>query len=299
MNVLLTGASGLIGQALIPFLTASGHQVTRLVRRQAKPGEPEVRWNPQAGTIDQAGLEGFDGVVHLAGENIAGRWTPAKKVRIRESRANGTRLLCVALAQLNSPPRVLVAASATGYYGDRGEEVLTEASGPGSLFLAEVCREGEAATEPAARAGIRVVNLRIGFVLSPKGGGLARMLPPFRMGLGGRIGSGRQYMSWIAIDDLVSIMLFAASEEALQGPVNAVAPNPVTNQEFTKILGHVLRRPTLFPLPAFVARFALGQMADELLLASARVQPARLLSSGYQFRFGDLEDALRHFLGTS
>ena len=253
-------------------------------------------WNPAAGEIDAPKLEGIDAIVHLAGETINGRWTSAKKRAIRESRVKGTRLLCETLAKLSNRPRVLVAASASGYYGDRGDEVLREESEAGSSFLSQVCQEWEGATKAAAERGIRVVNLRIGFVLSRAGGGLAKMLPAFKMGVGGKIGSGKQHMSWIAIDDLAQIILFATSAESLQGPVNAVAPNPVTNLEFTKTLARVLRRPAIFPMPAFAVRLAFGEMGEELLLASARLEPARLLSAGYQFRFPQLEGALRHLL---
>jgi hypothetical protein len=239
----------------------------------------------------------MDAVVHLAGESINGRWNAAKKQAIRESRVKGTRLLCETLVRLSHRPRVLVAASASGYYGDRGDEVLREESGAGSSFLSQVCQEWEAATKSAAERGIRAVNLRFGFVLSPAGGGLAKMLPAFKMGVGGKIGSGKQYMSWIAIDDLVQIILFATNTEALEGPANAVAPNPVTNLVFTKTLGRVLRRPAIFPMPAFAVRLAFGEMGKELLLASTRIEPARLLSAGYQFRFPELEGALRHLLG--
>jgi hypothetical protein len=256
-----------------------------------------VYWNPAGGDIDAPKLEGFDAVVHLAGEPITGRWNAAKKRSIRDSRVKGTRLLCETLAKLSRRPRVLVAASASGYYGGRGDEVLREESEAGSSFLSQVCQEWEAATQPAAERGIRVVNLRFGFVLSPVGGGLGKMLPAFKLGAGGKIGSGKQYLSWIAIDDLVQIILFATTAEALHGPVNAVAPNPVTNLVFTKTLGRVLGRPAIFPIPAFAVRLALGQMGKELLLASARIEPARLLSAGYQFRFPELEGALRHLLG--
>jgi uncharacterized protein (TIGR01777 family) len=242
-------------------------------------------------------LQGVDAAVHLAGESIAQRWTSERKARILKSRARGTRLLSESFARLTQPLRVLLCASAIGYYGNRGEEVLTEESPSGSGFLAEVCREWEAACESAVRKGIRVVNLRFGVVLSPTGGMLGRMLFPFRLGLGGRIGSGKQYMSWIAIDDLVGIILHALACDELIGPVNAVAPNPVTNFEFTKTLGRVLRRPTVFPVPSWAARLALGEMADDLLLASARVEPARLASSGYVFHYPELEGALRHVLG--
>jgi uncharacterized protein (TIGR01777 family) len=296
MNILLSGSSGLIGQALIPVLTSGGHRVVCLVRFKPRGGEPLVYWNPAGGEIDAPVLEGFDAVVHLAGEPITGRWNAAKKRSIRESRVKGTRLLCEALARLSSRPRVLVAASASGYYGDRGDEVLREESEAGSSFLSQVCQEWEAATKPAAERGIRVVNLRIGFVLSRAGGGLAKMLPAFKMGVGGKIGSGKQYMSWIGIDDLVQIILFATTTEALNGPANAVAPNPVTNLEFTKTLGRVLGRPTIVPMPAFAVRLAFGEMGEELLLASTRIEPARLLSAGYRFRLPQLEGALRHLL---
>lgn len=298
MKVLVSGASGLIGSALVPFLTTGGHTVTRLVRAQPRPEAAAVQWDPLAGRVELASLEGMDAVVHLAGENIAaGRWTPERKARIRESRVRGTTTLCDALAQLSQPPQVLVSASAIGYYGDRGEEVLREDSAPGTGFLAEVCRAWEDATASAVQKGIRVVQLRIGVVLSPTGGALARMLTPFKLGAGGIIGSGKQYMSWIGIDDLVGAIAHALTTDTLHGPVNAVAPRPVTNAEFTQTLGRVLRRPTWLPMPAFAARLAFGEMADALLLASARVEPARLLASGYAFRHPDLEAALRHLLG--
>jgi uncharacterized protein (TIGR01777 family) len=298
MKVLVTGSSGLIGSAVVENLIAGGHSVIRLVRRA--PGQNEIHWDPAAGTIDAAGLEGLDAVVHLAGENVAqGRWTQEKKKRIRDSRVEGTRILCNALSGLVQPPRVLVAASAIGYYGARGDEVLTEESPPGSGFLSDVCRQWEAATAPAAQRGIRVVNLRIGIVLSSKGGALAKMLLPFKLGVGGRVGSGKQYMSWIALDDVVGAIDHAIANDSLSGPVNAVAPNPVTNYEFTKALGKVLEKPTLFPMPAFAAHLALGEIADELLLASTRVEPRRLLATGYKFLFPELEGALRHLLGKS
>jgi uncharacterized protein (TIGR01777 family) len=298
MKILVTGASGLIGTALVSSLTSGSHEVTRLVRREPKPGEKAARWDPMAGAIDASALEGADAVVHLAGENIAERWTAAKKARIRDSRVKGTQLLCETLARLSSPPRILVSASAIGYYGDRGEEVLSEDSPPGQGFLSEVCRAWEAATESARHHGIRVVQFRQGVVLSTAGGALAKILPPFRLGLGGILGSGRQYMSWIALDDAVGAIQHAVGTDALQGPTNVAAPRAVTNQEFTKTLGKVLGRPTAIPLPAFAARLMFGEMADELLLASARVQPAKLQASGYQFRYPELEDALRHVLAS-
>jgi len=296
MNFLITGSSGLIGQALIPELKSGGHSVASLVRFTPQPGTPLVYWNPVEGKIDSPGLEGFDAVVHLAGESVSGRWTPFKKQAIRESRVQGTRLLCEALAKVSLRPRVLVAASAAGFYGDRRDELLREESGAGTSFLSQVCQEWEAATKPAAERGIRVVNLRIGLVLSRAGGGLAKMLSAFTMGLGGKIGSGKQYMSWIAIDDLVQIILFAATAETLRGAANATAPNPARNSEFTKALGRVLGRPAIIPMPTFAVRLAFGDMGEELLLASTRMQPARLLSAGYRFRFPELEGALRHLL---
>ncbi|HYY41835.1 MAG TPA: TIGR01777 family oxidoreductase, partial [Pyrinomonadaceae bacterium] len=240
---------------------------------------------------------GHDAAVHLAGEPIAaGRWTDAKKQRIRESRTLSTRLLAETLARLQTQPRVLVCASAIGYYGDRGAEVLTEASAPGQDFLSDVCREWEAAAEPARAAGLRTVHLRFGVVLSKEGGALAQMLTPFQLGIGGQIGNGRHYMSWLALDDAVGMIEYALADEKLAGAVNAVAPQPVTNSEFAKTLGRVLGRPTLLPMPAFALRLALGEMAKALLLSSARVEPARLQAAGYQFKYPQLEGALRHVL---
>ena len=296
MHVAITGSHGLIGRELVPFLTTGGHRVTALVRGEASQGQ--VSWDPAVGALNASELDGVDGVVHLAGENIAtSRWTEVHKRRVVESRVQGTRLLCEALAKLASPPKVLVSASAIGLYGDRGDEILDENSPSGEGFLASVAREWEAATEPAAAAGIRVVHIRLGIVLSPRGGALAKMLTPFKMGAGGPIGNGRQYWSWISVDDAVGAIHHALMTNSLHGPMNVVSPDSVTNMEFTKTLGRVLSRPSVARVPAFAARLALGEMAEELLLASTRVQPKRLVDSEYRFRHDSLEDAFRHLLG--
>jgi len=297
MIIAVTGSTGLVGSALVARLEGRGHLVRRLVRHEVKDAEREICWNPDTGEIDAAELNGVDAVVHLAGENIAGRrWSEDFKRRILKSRTTGTRLLAETLAQLEMKPSVLVSASATGFYGNRGDEAVDELSPSGNGFLAEVCREWEAAAEPAHDAGIRLVKLRIGPVLSPKGGALAKMLPPFKMGLGGVIGSGRQYFSWIALDDLLNAIVFALETESLVGPVNAVAPGAVTNREFTKTLGRVLGRPTIFPMPAFAARLAFGEMADEMLLGGVRVAPHELTAANFNFAYPELEPALRHLL---
>ena len=293
-KVLVSGASGLIGSAMLPALQSSGYEVTRLVRGAAS-GKGDVAWDPSRPLAPES-VSGFDAVVHLAGESIVGRWTDAKKRRVRESRAQGTRNLAEALAAAPQAPRVLISASAIGYYGDRGEETLREESSSGSGFLPEVCREWEAAAQSATKAGIRTAQMRFGVVLSASGGALQKMLPPFRMGVGGNIGSGRQWMSWIDIDDVVAAIQHALKTETLHGPVNVVGPNPVRNAEFTKTLASVLSRPAIFPMPAFAARLVFGQMADELLLASQRVEPAKLLSSGYVFLKPELRSALENLL---
>jgi uncharacterized protein len=295
MHILLTGSTGLIGSALAAHL-GGNHRIVRLVRHP-KPGMNAIPWDPDSGTLDTQALEGVDAVIHLAGESIAsGRWTAAKKRRIWESRVKGTQLLAREVSRLFDPPKILVSVSATGYYGDRGEEPLEEDSEAGTGFLASLCREWEAAMQPAIIRGIRVVIPRLGMVLSPQGGALDRLLPVFRAGVGGRIGSGRQYMSWIAIDDLVGVIDHVLFNNSVHGPVNAVSPNPVTNSEFSQVLGRVLSRPARFALPSVAARLIFGEMANEVLLASARVSPARLAESGFTFQFPELESALRHIL---
>src|ERR1700685_1449642 len=289
-RILVSGSSGLIGAALIPALKSRGYDVTCLVRGAAS-GKDQIQWDP-ARPLAPESLSGFDAVVHLAGESIVGRWTETKKRRIRESRVQGTRRLAEALAQASQQPRLLISASAIGYYGDRGEETLREDSSSGKGFLPEVCREWEAATEPATKAGVRTAQMRFGLVLNPSGGALQKMLPPFRLGLGGKMGNGRQWWSWIDIDDLVGAVQHVIKTETLRGPVNVVAPRPLTNAEFTRTLASVLSRPAILPMPAFAARLVFGQMGDELLLASQRVEPAKLLASGYVFQKTDLRLAL-------
>jgi uncharacterized protein len=297
MKIIITGSSGLVGSSLIPFLSTGGHHITRFTRSKTDAAQGIAYWDPAKKKIDASKLEGFDAVVHLSGENVAGRWTSEKKAEIENSRVNTTEFLCKNLAKLDKKPKVLVCASAIGFYGDRGDEILTEQSVAGSGFLAEVAKKWESATDIASKSGIRVVNIRFGVVLSPKGGALEKMLLPFQMGLGGKIGSGEQYISWISIDDAIGVIYYAITGDSIQGPLNAVSPNSVTNLEFTKTLGRVLNRPTIFPVPSFVLKFLFGEMAEETLLASARVEPSKLLSSGYEFLYPDLEVALRHLLG--
>lgn len=295
MQIIVSGASGLIGSALRTHLKAQGHSVRALVRREAHANE--IQWDPETGPLETDSLNGADVVIHLAGENIAaGRWNRAKKQRIRDSRVHGTRVLSEALAQLDAPPKVLIVASAVGFYGDRGESLMDENSPAGSGFLADVCREWEAASQAAETKGIRVLRLRFGVVLSPRGGALGKMLPPFKLGLGGPIGTGHQYMSWIDIDDVVGAIAFLLTKEDIHGVVNLVAPHPETNHEFAKTLGHVLGRLAFMPLPAFVARLAFGEMAEALLLASTKVHPSRLLAAGYQFKYPNLKQSLEHLL---
>jgi len=297
MKIAVSGSSGLVGGTLVPLLTAAGDDVRRLVRGDAAGHPDAIAWDPERGTIDAAALTGVDAIVHLAGENIAGgRWNDERKRRIRASRVNGTTLVAQTLAKMQHPPRVLVCASAIGFYGPRGDEPVDESAAPGTDFLAGVCREWEAAADPARAAGIRVVHLRFGVVLSPKGGALAKMMTPFRMGVGGRIGSGKQWMSWVSIDDAVGAVSHALRYARVDGPVNVVAPNPVTNAQFTKSLGRALGRPTILPMPAFAARLAFGEMADALLLGGQRVAPAKLQATGYEYRHPNLDGALRLLL---
>ncbi|CAN5784087.1 hypothetical protein BH23GEM3_BH23GEM3_06010 [soil metagenome] len=291
--IAVSGSTGLIGSALVDSLRRDGHQIRRMVRSRPSPGSEHILWDPESGTLDPGALVGVDAVVHLAGENVGERWTAEKKARIRDSRVRGTRLLAEAIAALDEPPRVLVCASAVGIYGDRGDEILDEDSRAGLDFLARVGQEWEAASEPAAECGARVVKLRFGVVLSPRGGALEKMLLPFRIGVGGKVGSGQQWMSWISLTDAVAAIRFALETATLEGPVNTVAPHPVTNAEFTGALGDVLGRPTVMTVPAFALRLAYGEMADATLLASQRARPRKLQEAGFRFQHPELRDALR------
>lgn len=296
MKILITGSTGMIGRFLRPHLESRGHEVIGL-RRDIVITPGSNAWNTSSGEIDPSALAGAEAIVHLAGAGIGDkRWTEARKQLIYTSRAGPTHALSETLAKMQPPPRVLVVASAIGIYGDRNDEWLDETSAPGQGFLADVARVWEGATEPAVEKGIRVVNARFGIILTPRGGALERMLLPFRLGIGGRMGSGNQYWSWVAIDDVIGAIEHAITNPSLSGPVNVVAPNPVTNREFSKTLGSVLRRPAIFPMPRFVLRIALGEMADELLLYSARVRAIRLVSSGYQFHGTNLGETLRELL---
>ncbi|MFO1000436.1 MAG: TIGR01777 family oxidoreductase [Planctomycetaceae bacterium] len=294
-KIAVSGATGLVGSDLIKSLKLAGHSTLKLSRRNEGAGS--ILWDPAKGVTPPEALEGIDVVVHLAGENIAGsRWTAAVKERIRSSRVDGTRNLVKSLALLKSPPKTLVCASAIGFYGHRGEERLNESSVVGSGYLADVCKAWEAEALEAEKFGIRVVRLRIGVVLSNKGGALAKMLLPFKLGVGGTIGSGKQFWSWIGLNDLVRIICFCVQNEGVSGAVNAVSPHPMTNYDFTKAVGTVLHRPTIFPMPAFAAKLALGEMADDLLLSSIRVEPDKLRSLGFQFAQPDLISCLKHEL---
>lgn len=295
-NILITGAAGFVGTYLTELLIDKGYDVIILSRSAKNTKANIAHWDPETGKIDIDALQNLDAVVHLAGESIVGRWTDQKKAKIENSRVLGTKLLSETLASLNKKPEVLIAASAIGIYGDRGHELLTEASSTGYGFLADVGIKWEDATKVAKDAGIRVCNLRIGLVLGRDGGALEKMLTPFKFGLGGKIGDGKQYWSWIAIDDLIQIIYYLLKNENLEGPVNAVSPNPATNNQFTKALGQTLNRPTIFPLPAFAARGLLGEMADETMLSSTRVLPQKLLDSNFKFKYTDLNKALSGIL---
>ncbi len=293
-RILVSGASGPIGAALVPSLKATGATVTRLVRK-AVNGPDQVMWDP-AHALSPDSVTGFDAVVHLAGESIVGRWTAAKKRRILESRVQGTGHLAESVAKASQPPRVFISASAVGFYGNRGDEILREDSPSGEGFAAEICRQWEGAAQPAARAGIRTAQMRIGVVMSADGGALPKMLTPFRLGLGGRLGDGRQWWTWVSARDVAGAIQHVLNHESLSGPINTVAPNPVTNAEFTRILASVLKRPAIFPMPAFAVRLIFGEMGEELFLGSQRVEPARLLASGYRFQHPDLKSALKEIL---
>jgi len=295
MKIAIAGASGLVGSALIPSLTNDGAAITRLVRGAAKSGE--IEWHPNQDQLNEQTLAGFDVIINLAGENIAGgRWTDEQKRKIRDSRVGGTHLLSEAIAKMAVKPSAFICASATGIYGDRDDETLDEQSESGGGFLAGVCREWEKACEPAIKAAVRVVNLRLGPILAREGGMLSKLLTPFKMGMGGKVGSGKQYISWVALEDVVNAIKLAISNQTMRGPVNIVSPNPVTNEEFTRTLGHVLNRPTALAMPAFAARLAFGEMADEMLLASQKVLPKKLLSLGFEFKYPQLEAAFRRYV---
>jgi hypothetical protein len=297
MKVLISGGSGLVGSALTKSLRADGHSVFHFVRPGGTPAPGDVQWDPSRATVDVPALEGFDAIIHLSGASISdGRWTDNRKQQIRSSRVDSTRVLVDSLERLKQPPRAFVCASAIGYYGNRGDELLTESSGYGNDFLALVCRAWEGEAARAATQGIRTVMARFGVVLATQGGALPRMLTPFKLGVGGRLGSGKQWMSWIALDDVIQILRAAITDEKMHGSVNVVAPQPVQNAEFTRVLANVLHRPAIFPAPAIALRLALGQMADALLLSSQRVQPEKLLASDYKFRYENLEPALQAIL---
>lgn len=298
MKILISGSTGLVGTALLPFLATQGHEVVPLLRHPEKAKPQAILWDPENEMIDDGeALEGFDVFINLSGENLAtGRWTDVKKQHILDSRVKSTRLLAETISQLKRPPKFLLNASAVGYYGNRGDEICKEDTSNGSGFLANVCRQWEEAAGPASQRGVRVVFLRTGVILTPKGGALAKMLPLFKIGLGGVIGSGDQFMSWITLNDLLALILFAINREDLHGPINAVSPNPVKNVTFTKTLGKVLNRPTIFPVPAFALRILLGEMADEMLLSSTRAIPSKAEKDGFQFQHAALEEALRYLL---
>jgi uncharacterized protein len=297
MRILIAGSSGMIGSALIPALQNAGHQIIRLVREESQIGPDRYLWDPATGVLDRASLQGTQAVINLAGENLGnGRWTDEKKKKIRDSRVQSTMLLSHALRKMNEAPEVFLSASGVGIYGDRGKERLTEESPSGGGFIAEICRQWEEATEPAAERGIRVGHLRMGMVLSTKGGALPKMLTPFKLGLGGRAGSGAQYWSWITLQDVIGAIQHCLAKPELSGPILLASPNPVTNREFTQTLAQILGRPSFLSLPRFAARLAFGEMAEELLMASARVEPTKLKASCYPYFHPELTSALKHLL---
>ncbi|MBI4854780.1 MAG: TIGR01777 family protein [Acidobacteria bacterium] len=296
-QILITGSSGLIGSALVKTLEKNSYKIKKLVRSNSNPQANEFKWQPETGEIDPLALNQADGLIHLAGENIAeGRWTEEKKQRLRDSRIKSTKNLCNTLLKANSNLKVVLMASATGYYGNRADEILDEKSSQGKGFLSQLTFEWEEAGKILAENGIRLVFMRIGVVLSPNGGALSKMMLPFQLGLGGKLGDGKQYMSWIIIDDVLNIIEFLLKNDSLSGVFNVVAPNPVTNKEFTKVFGQVLNRPTIFSVPGFAARLAFGELADEALFSSSRVIPNRLKEANYKFLFPDLETGLRYLL---
>lgn len=298
MKILLSGSHGLVGSALVAFLTTGGHEVFRLVRYRPRAGSKQVYWNPATGEINSTDLEGFDAVIHLAGENIAaGPWTAKRKRAIRESRVAGTRLLSRTFLKLEHPPGVFICASAVGIYGGQGDELLSETSAAGADFLANVCKQWENAAGEASQAGIRVINTRFGMILSRKGGVLRKLLPIFRIGLAGQLGNGKQYMSWVDLDDVVGSIHYLLTQENFRGPVNITSPHPVTNREFTQIMSQVLFRPAILPVPAMAIRLVFGEMGKSLLLASQRVLPVRLIECGYNFQYPSLKASLKHQLG--
>jgi uncharacterized protein (TIGR01777 family) len=298
LKILISGASGLLGSTLIPFLRTGGHTVLQLVRRQPKKENNEIRWDPANGTIDLDDTDMIDAVIHLSGENIGeGHWSPEKKKRIIDSRVKSTRLIAETISKMKNPPKVFLSASAIGFYGHRGDILLDESDTTGNDYISDVCRMWEESADTAVAAGIRTVFLRIGIVLSPQGGALGKLLFPFQMGIGGKIATGRQYMSWISIDDTIGAIHHALFERNISGPVNLVSPNPATNHEFTKVLAKVLSRPAYFTVPKFAIETVFGEMGRETILSSTRVKPGVLMETGYSYRHPDLETALRHLLG--
>lgn len=297
MRIAVTGSTGLVGSALVPALRAAGHEVRRFVRTTPRPGSDELYWQPNEGRLDPSMLAGIEAVVHLSGENLGQRWTDAVKHRIRESRVRSTEVLSTAMTLVDPRPRVLITASAVGIYGNRGDELLDERSSTGDDFLGRLGREWEGATGPAASAGIRVAHTRSGVILTPEGGMLGRLLPIFRIGAGGKVGSGNQWLSWVALPDALRAFLFLLERDDISGAVNVVAPEVVTNAEFTRSLGKVLGRPTVTMAPAFALKLAYGEMAEATVLASQRVESRRLRDAGFEFRFPRLEAALREVLG--